>query len=171
MKKSAILIFITAAIYLASCTSHPATRDGYISAMQGGGAFIKKFGDIKDVTINLPMDQVFSNIKSQAEKCIVSEYSFDSRISVSFVSTTTVYNYIEAKQTNENRAEFSFEQSTTSGVDKHYELVIDLVKLSADKTQYISYANKRYSDAPLDWANGSENCLGFDGYILDAHKP
>lgn len=171
MNRSAFLIFTTAVIYLTGCTSHPATRDGYVSAMQGGGALIRKFGDIKDVKIDLPMDQVLSNIKSQAEKCIVSEYSFDSRVSVSFVSTTTVHNYIEAKQTNENRAEFSFQQSTTSGVDTHYELVIDLVKLSNDKTQYKSYANKRYSNAPLEWANGSADCLGFDGYIIDAHRP
>ena len=156
---------------MAGCASYPATRDGYISAVQEGGALAKKLADIKDAKINLPINKVFLNLKTQFEKCVIPQYSSKSQINVSFVSTTTVFNDIQAVMISPEKAEISFQQSTTSGVEKHYELVIDLIKISDTQTHYKSYANKRYAEAPFMWAKGSLDCLGFDGYIIDAHRP
>jgi len=171
MNKMRLLSSFLILCLMVACGSYPTTRDGYVSAIQDGGAFVKKFSDVKDVTIDLPIGTVFSNMKSQIEKCIIPQYNFDSRISVSSVSTTTVFNDVDAVMVTQEQAEITFQQSTTSGVKKHYELVIDLVKVSENTTHYKSYANKRYSEAPFMWAKGSKSCLDFDGYIVDEHRP
>ena len=170
MNKCSILSTLMLCIFLTSCASSPQTREGYIGAIKNGGAFINKFGDITEIKIELPFERVVSSLEGQARSCIVPEYSFDSRISVSFVSTTTVRNYLEMIMVNEDKAEFSFQQSSTSGVEKHYELVVNLTKLSNTETLYSSYANKKYSQAPIKWAKGETDCFGFDGYIIDAHR-